>query len=200
MLNGPIYPDPMKDFWANAHVHQNELDGCQILSVVYGSHVVINSKIISQAINCEEDGVTVEIYRHNNIFVNLMHIIYGSKGLDESPSTLTPMAKVWYQIMGTNLRPREKGTRWLSSDDKHFILFLVSRTKINLPLSMFNYLKEEILLSREELSFLIPFGRVLSMILVQQGVVTHVQQAGLIDKLVPDWCSAMNCSETIINR
>ena len=162
--------------------------------------MVINSKIISQAIYCEEDGITVEIWRHSNNSANDFQIIYGSKGPSESPYTLSPMAKVWYQIMGTNLRPRENGTGWLSSDDKHFILILVSKTKINLPLSMFNYLKEEILSSREELSFLIPFGRVLSMILVQQGVVTHVQQAGLIDKLVPDWCSAMNCSETIINR
>ena len=66
--------------------------------------------------------------------------------------------------MGTNLRPREKGLGWLSLDDKHLILFLVSRIKINLPQTMFNYLKEEILESREELSFLIPFGRILSLI------------------------------------
>ena len=61
MLFGPIYPDLVKDFWANAHVHQTEQDDCQILSVVYGFPVVINSKIISQAIYCEEDGIIVEI-------------------------------------------------------------------------------------------------------------------------------------------
>ena len=80
--------------------------------------------------------------------------------------------------------------------DKIFILFLISKIKINLPKSIFNYLKEEITSSREELSFQIPFSRVISHILHLQGVVSHIERAGLTEKLAHDWCLPMNYSET----
>ena len=197
MLFGPIFPDLVKEFWANAHIQQNGLDDCVILSVVSGFPVMINSYIISQAIECEEAGKTVESFRGNNLFANHMHLIYGYEGPDTSPSTLTSMAKVWYQIMGTNLRPREKGAGYMSAMDKLFILFLISKIKINLPKSIFNYLKEEIISSREKLSFQIPYSRVISHIFHLLGVVSHIKQAGLTKNLVVDWCPPMNYSEII---
>ena len=196
ILSGPIFPTLVKELWANAPVMQPESNDCVILSVVSGFPIMINSHVIAQAIECEEDGNTVEGFRGKPIFASHIHIIYGYEGPTNSPSTLIPRAKVWYQIMGTNLRPREKGNASMSVSDRLFILFLISKIRINLPESILNYLKEEIVSSREELSFNIPFSRVISHILHLQGVISHVEKAGLTQKLVPDWCLPMNLSET----
>ena len=92
ILSGPIFPTLVKEFWTNARVVQFESDDCVILSVISGFPVMINTHIISQAIECEIAGVTVESFRGNPVFADLIHIIYGHEGPASSPSTLTPRA------------------------------------------------------------------------------------------------------------
>ena len=71
----------------------------------------------------------------------------------------------------SNLRPREKQLEMLTWDDKHLLLFFTKNIRVNLPLTIFNFLKEMIIISREEMTFLIPYGRVLSEFFSQLEIV-----------------------------
>ena len=71
----------------------------------------------------------------------------------------------------SNLRPREKQLKTLTWDEKHLLLFLTKNIKANLSLTIFNFLKKMIIISREEMTFLIPYGRVLSELFSQLEIV-----------------------------
>ena len=80
----------------------------------------------------------------------------------------------------SNLRPREKDLEGLTWYDKHLLLFLTYNIRVNLPLTIFNYLKKMIETSREEKTFLIPYGRVLSELFNRLGMVGD-------DDVVVEW-------------
>ena len=71
----------------------------------------------------------------------------------------------------SNLCPREKQLETLTWDDKHLLLFLTKNISVNLPLTIFDFLKKMIIISREEMNFLIPYGRVISELFSQLRIV-----------------------------
>ena len=96
-----------------------------------------------------------------------------------SVSSLLPKEKIWHQPLVSNIQPREDALETLTCDDKHVIFFILSRIKDNLPLNIFKFLKKQIITSHEGISFLIPFGRVLSELFHKEGIIEKVQEVSL---------------------
>ncbi|KAI5398766.1 hypothetical protein KIW84_064228 [Lathyrus oleraceus] len=92
-----------------------------------------------------------------------------------SVSSLLPMVKMWNQQLVPNIQPREEDLDLITYDDKHFLFFFMYRVKVNLPLTILNFMKKIIIASHEGMSFLIPFGRVPYELFVQEGIVKEVQ-------------------------
>lgn len=104
-----------------------------------------------------------------------------------SVSFLLPKEKIGHQLLVSNFRPREDAFETLTYVDKHLIFFILSRTRIKHPLTIFKFLRKNIIASQEGVSSLIPFGRVLSELFLQQGIVENVQEAGLTGALETHW-------------
>lgn len=122
-------------------------------------------------INCEEEGYCVEHYRFNNVYSDHLCLIYANYDNLNRPATLLPIGKVLYQFLVSNLRPREKQLEALTLDDKHLLLLLTKNIKVNLSFTIFNFLNKMIIISRKEMTFLIPYGRVLSELFSQLEIV-----------------------------
>ena len=88
--------------------------------------------------------------------------ILATKNNLESASSLLPMERIGYQLLVLIFQLREGALKTLTYDDKHLIIFILSRTKVKLPLTIFNFLRKKIIASYEGISFLLPFGIILS--------------------------------------
>lgn len=60
MVYGPCYPNLVKDFWVNAYIQDLHLKYA-ILSKVFGALITITPTYIANSINCEEEGVVMDI-------------------------------------------------------------------------------------------------------------------------------------------
>lgn len=105
----------------------------------------------------------------------------------ESVSSLLPKAKIWHQLLVSNFQSREDALETLTYVDKYLIFFILSRTRVNYPLTIFNFLRQKMVTSHEGVSSLIPFGMVLSKLLFQQGIIENVQKDGLTEALETTW-------------
>ena len=179
ILDGPVYTNLVKDFWMNASVVPAG-DKEIIQSYVNGNHVFITPSLIALTINCEEFGSCVEHYESNNVYANHLYLLYANKNNLASPASLRSIPKFWFQLLVSNLRPREKDLEGLTWYDKHLLLFLTYNMRVNLPLTIFNFLKKMIETSREEKTFLIPYGRDLSELFNKLGMVGD-------DDVVVEW-------------
>lgn len=148
MLHGPIYTNLITKFWLNVYVRQS---GQTIQSNVYDFPITITQSLNVQTIKCEEKGSYVEYYRFNNVFSIHIRLIYGNYNKLTTSATLIPIAKVWHQLLVSNLRPREKQLKTLTSYDNNLLYFLIHNVKINLPHIVFNFLIEIVVTSREEM-------------------------------------------------
>lgn len=143
---------------------------------------------IAYTIKCNDGGSIVENYRFNNKYegnqiLDFLDMVNQASGTS-SPLALRPVARFWHQVLLLNIRPREKYTKVLTKEDNYFMFFLGFKNCINLPKTIFNYLKETILASRNQTIFLNPYGRVLYEFLIRAGIVDRVSNEMFVDALV----------------
>lgn len=141
----------VEEFWLNSSVGPSGHDAESIQSYVNDSPITITQSLIVKTIKCEEEGCCVEHYRFNNVYSYQLHLIYANYDNLSSPTTLPPIRKVLYQLLVSNLRPREKQLETLTWDDKHLLLLLTNNIIANIPLIIFNFLKKMIIISRDEM-------------------------------------------------
>lgn len=108
-----------------------------------------------------------------------------------SVSYLLPKVKIW------NHQPRENALETLTYVYKHIILFIFSRNGVNLPITILNFSRKKIIASHEGLSSPIHFGRVLSELFLQQGIVENVQEVGLAEALETRWSGSSKKLRTL---
>lgn len=160
---------------------------CYQFTVVLNTLITITPSLIANVIKCKEDGVDIECYRVNLTFYKDIFSIIKNFGNPFETFDLTFEAKLWYQLIITNFLSRDQNSSFLSMNDMHLICFLISRVKVNLPLTIFNYLEEKILISRENEFSFIPFWKVFSELFVQKEIVKDVHMAGLTEALETFW-------------
>ena len=137
---------------------------------VNDSHFFITPPVIAMTINNEEFGSYVEHYESNCVYANHFYLLYANKNNLASPAFLRSISKFQFQLLVSNLRPREKELERLTWYDKHLLLFLTYNMRFNLSLTILNFLNKMIETCREEKTFLIPYRRVLSELFYQLGV------------------------------
>ena len=79
----------------------------------------------------------------------------------------------------------------LTYEDRVFIYFLVYRVRVNLPQSIFNYLRESIIASRTQHQIFIPFAKVLSILFTRGRIVEAIRQNGPEDVLEEVRCEIL---------
>src|ERR1044072_7869044 len=98
------------------------------------------------------------------------------------------MLKIWYRILLTCINPKPLNLHpdHLNADHKYFLYHLKNKDKLCLPAILFSHLKKSIQNSRtsvdedKEKIHYIPFGRLISEILVRNGVIEYLRDEAQI--------------------
>ncbi|XP_050914952.1 uncharacterized protein LOC127129885 [Lathyrus oleraceus] len=138
MFYGPTYPNLIKDFWVNASIQDLNLESF-ILFIVYGVPITITPTSIANSINCEDEGVILNMLVWESYLYP--HLIFGDLSDLSKVSSLNSKALVRYHLLISNLLPKNRDPTSLDIDEHDFLLLLNSNLKINLPQVMFDYLK-----------------------------------------------------------
>src|ERR1044072_3086693 len=180
-LRGPTYPALVKEFWKTA-----ECDRGHIVSHVRGKRIIITEKTIGELLCLDHTkGIRIRGRNENNDFIS--NVIDKEIFIDLNPTkppseyksiSLVPKLRIWYQILINCIIPKPLNllAENLNADQKYFIYHIKNKDKLCLPAILFLHLKYSIQDSRttadndKEKILYIPFGRIISEILVQNGV------------------------------
>ena len=130
MFFGFTYSNFVKEFGVNAFIQQLNLES-DILSNVSGVPITIVIATIVNAINCENDGVLLDIHLWEYYF--LFDRIFVDPSKTSDVSNLHSKATVWHQLLNTNFLPRNEDLDSLDIKEKDLMLLLTSDIQISHP-------------------------------------------------------------------
>lgn len=193
-LEGPIYPQLVKEFWKNASIKRKKSHSF-IKSKVIGVPVTITPKCIAKVIKCSEEGIDIEKYLYcNDLRPKVLRKLYDFSGGRTETKDLKPIVQQLFQIQVCNFMPKE-GKHPTLTIDRVFLFFLLRKYKINLPLTIFNHMKSCIELSKQGNIDFIPYGRVITMLITHLEVVKKTRYRHLTEYLAPSWTSPLKLDE-----
>ncbi|WP_338309876.1 hypothetical protein, partial [Bradyrhizobium sp. TM233] len=103
---------------------------------------------------------------------------------------LHPKLRIWHKILLNCINQRPKGSSpdYINFNQKAMLFFIQDQKKICLPYFLFSYLKECIRKSRTTASIksaikYIPFGRLLSDLFIESGLIQDLINAGCTEDL-----------------
>src|SRR3954468_9181487 len=181
-LVGPIYPELVKDFWVHATVTPTA-----ILSFVLGHEVIITEKLIRKLYSLNDEEGWAELQPHTVDWALVEKQISTTVGVDSHfRGNLKPFYKVWAEIILGTLHHR-KGmlcSSYISPTHKYTLSCIGKKIGINISHILFENLKTSIFESREDERAkyphiprtTIPFGRMISDILIESKVVDFVRK------------------------
>src|ERR1044072_8319830 len=202
-LNGPTYGALVKEFWKMA-----ECDRRHIVSHVFGKRIVITEKTIGELLCLDHrEGIRICGRDEKDDFISkvinkeIFTDFESTKPSSEYKSlSLVPKLKIWYRILLTCINPKPLNIHHdhINADQKYFLYHLQNKDKLCLPTILFLHLKESIQDSRtsvdedKEKNQYIPSGRLISEILVKNGVIEYLRDEAQISMdLTP------SCGETL---
>ena len=192
-LHGPIYEDLVKDFWRQA-----ECDDHYVVSHVLGRKIVITEKSIALLLNLPHKvGIRAPLSSslkstkskvlHSTIFAE------NPEGKSISKiNTLFPRCRIWYSIIMRCIHPRplNNSPDYINLYQRCLVYGIIKHQKICLPYVLFQYLRDCIPKSRTTADptkppkiFYIPFGRLISDILTENGLVDDLRKTKFLDYL-----------------
>ena len=196
-LHGPVYELLVKEFWRQA-----ECDDHYVVSHVLGRRIVITEKSIAELLGLAHlQGLRVH-GKEKNMPTGAINFLHKELYSDYSPEkqkkeykvkTLLPKLRAWHRIIlgCLNPRPSTNSADYINTNQKYMLYCLKKGKKLCLPFIIFHYLKEIITKSRtttaregKKIPHYIPFGRILSDILVESGLVDALRDAQCTEDLV----------------
>nr|ABE88111.1 hypothetical protein MtrDRAFT_AC147431g14v2 [Medicago truncatula] len=159
--------------------------GTEIRSNVMGIPVTINEQVIAQAMGMDTSGKyfgeEIPNPRTSSWKEIVNETIYGSK--DAKPySTLSMEKKLMLKIQNENIFPKGGGNDQPSLGHKVFLHHTITQeTTMNVPKYMFKYMINELKKSQMENRKFVPYGRLLSVIFQEGGLLSALKDVGIYD-------------------
>src|ERR1044072_5116770 len=185
-LNGPVYGALVKEFWKQA-----DCDHHHVVSHVLGKRIIITEKTIGELFGLNHlEGIRIGGRNDKEEFINLVvnkkiftDLESTKQSSEYKPLTLVPKLRIWHRILLTCINPRPLNLYhdYLNANQKCFLYHLQNNDKLCLPAILFLHLKESIQESRtsankdKEIIKYIPFGRLISDILVENGLIKYLR-------------------------
>src|SRR3954465_2967389 len=181
-LVGPIYPELVKDFWVHATVTPTA-----IISFVLGHEVVITEKLIRKLYNLDDEEGWFGLQPNTVDWTLVEKQISTVFGIDShNTGTLRPFYKAWAEIILGSLHHRKRmlSSSYISPTHKYTLFCIGKKIEINISHILFENLKTSIFESREDERAkyphiprtTIPFGRMISDILIESKVVDSIKR------------------------
>src|SRR3954467_9135360 len=180
-LVGPIYPELVKDFWVHATVTPTA-----IISFVLGHEVIITEKLIRKLYGLNDEEGWAELQPYTVDWALVEKQISTVVGVDSQLSgNLRPFYKVWAEIILGSLHHRKKmrSSSFISQTHMYTLFCIGKKMEINFSHFLFENLRTSIFESREDERAkyphiprtTIPFGRMISDILIESKVVDFIR-------------------------
>ena len=155
---------------------------------------------IAEAIKCAQTGVTVDEFHHYYyLYKDLCEIFHPVNSTQDSnsPEGLLDITKHWYIVLINNIRPRKVDQNVVNHDDKVFLYFVLNKIRVNLPQTIFNYLKNCVDISRGQFKSYIPYGRILSALIFKEGLMEIFQRLGPRYAIEEEKCEEVEMREDL---
>src|ERR1044072_8539168 len=184
-LHRPVYENLVKDLWRQA-----DFDSYHVVSHVLGQRIIITEKTIAQLLGLPHLGGK-RIYGKDNKHPFVRTIIhkelfsnFTSERTEYKTKTLYPKLRIWSKIIlgCINPRPSTSSSDYVNANQKYMLYYLINHDKICLPSLLFYYLRDMVQKTRtttnegKKVVSYIPFGRLISDILVENGLVKFLEE------------------------
>src|ERR1044072_3505225 len=185
-LKGPTYEALVKEFWK-----RTEYDRHYIVSHILGKRIIITEETLGKLFCLDHrEGIRIGGRNEKDEFISkvINKEIFTDFDPTKPPSeykstSLVPKLRIWYRILLTciNPKPLDLHHDHINADQKYLLYHLQNKDKLCLPAILFRHLKGSIQNSRtsvdkeKEKIHYIPFGRIISEILVKNGVIEYLR-------------------------
>jgi hypothetical protein len=186
-LYGPVYPNLIKELWRFA-----DADDHFIVFYVLGVKIVITEKSIAALLNMEKAGGR-RIYNINPRAKYIAHEInptifkLNTEGNPSKNKELHQNLRVWLKIiLGTiHYRTASNSSDYINTYQKCILYCIHKGLKLCLPALLFKYLRDSVRETRNNMKprTYIPLGRLLSDVLIENGLVDHLVKHKLMEDL-----------------
>ncbi|XP_058751358.1 uncharacterized protein LOC131624436 [Vicia villosa] len=184
-LCGPIYPDLVKEFWVHATVMPKA-----ILSIVHGELFSTTENLLRKLFGLETvEGVSGAVPGRIE-----WEVVYEEIFKNDVESTEIKELKPSYRILAKILlgciyhKKATVSSNYVSKNQQYIMYCIGKQEKVDLPFIIFNHMWQHVKESRDEFRKknpkfkrnIIPFGRIITDLLVQTKSVEDLEKAGII--------------------
>src|SRR4051812_39938975 len=180
---GPVYPDLVKEFWTHAVVAPKS-----ILSFVHGKFVVVTENILRVMFDLRNAEGAFEIDKRVN-WEDVLSTLYPDINETKNVKDLRDLYKIWTKILLGCFYHR-KGTHasdFINNEQKYILYCIATKKKVDAIYIIFNHMwkavKESRNAFREKSCTIIPFGRIITNLLVHSKIVENLESEGIIKDL-----------------
>src|SRR3954466_15516668 len=190
---GPVYPDLVKEFWAHAVVAPKA-----ILSFVHGKFIVITENILRVMFDLKNPEGAFEFDQRADLG-DVLSTLYPNVKKTKSVKDLRDVYKIWTKILLGCFYHR-KGTYaadFINNDQRYILYCIATKKKVDAIYIIFNHLWKAVKDSRnpfrrEKGGTIIPFGRIITNLLVHSKIVESLESEGIIKDLAVTSGASLN--------
>src|SRR4051812_4146375 len=181
---GPVYPDLVKEFWVHAVVAPKA-----ILSFVHGKFVVVTENILRVMFDLKNPEGAFESDQRADL-EDILSTLYPNVKKTKHVKDLRDVYKIWTKILLGCFYHR-KGTHasdFINNDQRYILYCIATKKKVDAIYIIFNHLWKAVKDSRnafrkENGGTIIPFGRIITNLLVHSKIVESLESEGIIKDL-----------------
>jgi len=175
-----INGDPSLKGKSRAEMGLEEFTRTEIRSAVMGIHISITEEIIARASRCSNEGkFQWNLNNKTSSWIQTTYDAFHKERPSNKYKDVQKEHKVLHKLAQECFLPKGGGTYTLSLEHKVFLYFLVTFEKVNLPRYMFHHMIWALKESEEDDKKHIPYGRLLSEIFYQGGLLNVLRQTGV---------------------
>src|SRR3954469_14203111 len=181
---GPVYPDLVKEFWSHAVVAPKS-----ILSFVHGKSVVITENILRVMFDLKNPEGAFEFDQRADL-EDVLSTLYPNVKKTKYVKNLRDVYRIWTKILLGCFYHR-KGTHasdFINNDQRYILYCIATKKKVDAIYIIFNHLWKAVKDSRnafrkENGGTIIPFGRIITNLLVHSKIVESLESEDIIKDL-----------------
>src|SRR4051812_508446 len=190
----PVYPDLVKEFWIHAVVAPK-----YILSFIHGKFVVVTENILRMMFDLKNPEGVFEINQRDD-WKDVLSTLYTDVNETKNVKDMKDLYKIWTKILLGCFYHR-KGTHasdFISNEQKYILYCIATKKKVDVIYIIFNHMWKAVKDSRnafrEKKCTIIPFGRIITNLLVHSKIVEKLEVEGIIKDLAVTSGSCLNAS------
>src|SRR3954465_6514692 len=181
---GPVYPDLVKEFWAHAVVAPKA-----ILSFVHGKFVVITENILRVMFDLKNPEGAFEFDQRADVG-DVLSTLYPNVKKTQFVKNLRDVYRIWTKILLGCFYHRKSthASDFINNDQRYILYCIATKKKVDAIYIIFNHLWKAVKDSRnafrrEKGGTIIPFGRIITNLLVHSKIVESLESEGIIKDL-----------------